>query len=144
MIIESFGNMFHGNHDVLVCPVNMVGTMGKGLALYFSRAFPGLLQTYKGACRKEQFRNFQSVLVRGKPSVLLFPTKVHWMHDSKLSWINQGLANLRSLCETEGITDIGMPPIGCGNGHLDFADVKFLVYHHFENSPVRVHLYSPG
>ncbi len=143
MIVESSENMFHGNHEALVCPVNMVGTMGKGLALYFRQAFPGLFDEYRRACRKEFFKGFRSVLVRGKPSVILFPTKIHWMHDSKLQWINYGLEHMRRLCEEQGITDVGLPPIGCGNGNLDFTDVRFLVYHHFEHSPVNVTLYSP-
>ena len=143
MIIEEDGSMFQNNHGTLVCPVNMIGTMGKGLALYFKNRYHGLFRFYRTHCDQGSFRDFSSVLFRGQQNVILFPSKIHWANDSKVQWINEGLQKLRELCEREGIMEIGLPPVGCGNGNLEFKDVRFLVYHHFENSPVRVHLYSP-
>lgn len=144
MIIESKGSMFGKGHEALVCPVNMVGAMGKGLALYFRDTVPGLRNFHRKCCQENRFSKFESV-VFPTPSVkvILFPSKIHWENPSKLDWINKALMKFKELCEREGIMDVGMPAVGCGNGELAFEDVRFLIYHHFENSAIRIHLYSP-
>lgn len=144
MITECTGNMFNHPHTALVCPVNMVGTMGNGLALYFKQRIAGLFKFYQRACYDTAFKNFRSVVFHDSfPKVILFPTKVHWKNPSKLDWINKGLQELKDVCLKEGIDQLAIPAIGCGKGQLAWEDVRFLIYHHFENSAVIVHLYSP-
>lgn len=144
MITDASGDMFKGGHSSLVCPVNMVGTMGNGLAKYFSLRYPGLLEKYQAACRKQLFAGHRSVVFPfGGIKVICLPTKRHWVNPSNLLWIDDALKHLISLCEREGINEIGMPAIGCGKGELDWFDVKFLVHHHFKDSPVHCTLYSP-
>jgi O-acetyl-ADP-ribose deacetylase (regulator of RNase III) len=55
--------------------------------------------------------------------VINFPTKHHWRGKSKVEDIESGLRTLRSLIEERGIRSIAVPPLGCGNGGLDWTDV---------------------
>lgn len=83
MIQEVNGNLLKANVDVLVNPVNIVGVMGKGLALSFKEAYPYNYKQYAKACRTHQ-------IAPGKPFVVdlgmfyhpryivNFPTKRHW------------------------------------------------------------------
>jgi hypothetical protein len=41
-----------------------------------------------------------------------------------LEWVVDGLKDLRRLIEERGIRSIALPPLGCGNGGLDWRDVR--------------------
>ncbi len=59
------------------------------------------------------------------PRLLInFATKKHWRHPSRIEWIEQGLTALRLETGARGIHSIGIPPLGAGNGGLDWRQVK--------------------
>jgi hypothetical protein len=61
----------------------------------------------------------------GGPKWLInFPTKKHWRQPSRLEWIVDGLKDLRRVVEEKGIQSIALPPLGCGNGGLDWSEVR--------------------
>ena len=60
----------------------------------------------------------------GPKWLINFPTKKHWRQPSKLEWIAQGLKDLRRVVEEKAIHSIALPPLGCGNGGLDWSDVR--------------------
>ena len=129
MINQVMGNMFYGQEQTLVCPVNMVGTMGNGLALYFKKRWPNILPVYGNACRNRTFLKNQLVVVpigNGK-QVLLFPTKNHWRDDSPIELIERFLDVLAKDYQKLGITSLAMPKIGCGKGNLDFTEVDEVI-----------------
>jgi len=50
MIELATGNLLEAETEALVNAVNVVGVMGKGLALQFKRAFPENFRAYRRAC----------------------------------------------------------------------------------------------
>jgi len=60
----------------------------------------------------------------GPRYIINFPTKRHWRARSKLIDIETGLRDLTRLIRELGITSIAIPPLGCGNGGLDWREVE--------------------
>ena len=50
MITMKTGDIFTSTDQVLVCPTNNVGVMGKGLALLFMKKFPHIFLPYADHC----------------------------------------------------------------------------------------------
>lgn len=81
-----------------------------------------------------------------KPRFIInFPTKTHWRGNSKIENIESGLRDLVSQVERLKIKSIALPPLGCGNGGLDWDDVKRLIIAAFKAHPdVQVHAFEPS
>jgi O-acetyl-ADP-ribose deacetylase (regulator of RNase III) len=59
------------------------------------------------------------------PSFIInFPTKRHWRSLSRMEDIESGLVALRSEIKAREIKSVAMPPLGCGNGGLDWSIVR--------------------
>src|SRR5207249_650853 len=56
--------------------------------------------------------------------IIHFPTKKHWRQPSRLDWIRRGLVDLKRVIREHHIRSIALPPLGCGNGRLDWPDVR--------------------
>ena len=56
--------------------------------------------------------------------IINFPTQKHWRNPSKLEWIEGGLKDLRHVIEDRKIRSIALPPLGVGNGGLDWYEVR--------------------
>ena len=129
MIRYTEGNMLEASAEALVNTVNEVGVMGKGIALMFREAYPDSSREYQQACRRGEVQ-VGSVLVTstntlfGPRWIIHFPTKKHWRNPSRLEWIRAGLTDLAKVIREHGITSIAVPPLGCGNGGLEWADVR--------------------
>ena len=134
-LIFKSGDMFSEPAQALVNTVNCVGVMGKGVALEFKRRWPDNFRFYKNACDSKILEpgvvlifDANHLLPSNGPRYLVnFPTKQHWRSPSKLIYIEQGLDALVREIRARGITSIAMPPLGCGNGGLEWADVKPLI-----------------
>lgn len=123
------GNLLEAKVDAVVNTVNTVGVMGKGIALMFKDKFPENYKAYAAACKRgdvEIGRMFVTEsLELSKPRwVINFPTKKHWRHPSKIEWIAEGLKDLRAVIKEKGIRSIAIPPLGSGNGGLEWSDVR--------------------
>ncbi|QDU72996.1 type II toxin-antitoxin system antitoxin DNA ADP-ribosyl glycohydrolase DarG [Mucisphaera calidilacus] len=150
MIHYTSGNLLEADTEALVNTVNTVGVMGKGIALMFKDRFPDIFNAYKTACdRNEVLTGKMFVTQTGQlhnPKwVIHFPTKKHWRPPSKIEWIDQGLADLRQVILDLNIKSIGIPPLGSGNGKLDWADVRPLIEQHLSDlQNVRILVYEPS
>jgi O-acetyl-ADP-ribose deacetylase (regulator of RNase III) len=124
------GNLLDAKTEAVVNTVNTVGVMGKGIALAFRDAFPANTAAYEAACKTGELQIGQMFvtenrgLLGGPAFIVNFPTKKHWRHPSKLVWVQEGLRDLRRVIEEHGIRSIAIPPLGCGNGGLEWADVR--------------------
>lgn len=123
------GNLLDAPAEALVNTVNTVGVMGKGIALMFKEAFPGNFHSYEKAAKLQEVRVghmfvTENQSLAGPKWLINFPTKEHWRQPSKLEWIVDGLKDLRRVVEEKGIHSIALPPLGCGNGGLDWSEVK--------------------
>jgi O-acetyl-ADP-ribose deacetylase (regulator of RNase III) len=143
------GNLLKADADALVNTVNTVGVMGKGIALQFKQAFPEVFKTYNAACKAGEIEIGRVQVVPtgrlvGPKFVINFPTKHHWRSRSRLDEIRIGLDDLVSVIERLGITSIAVPPLGCGNGGLEWSDVKRAIIKALSNlADVRVLVYEP-
>jgi O-acetyl-ADP-ribose deacetylase (regulator of RNase III) len=103
--------------------------MGKGIALMFRDAFPENTRAYEQAAQQgairvgEMFTSDLRTLV-GPRWIINFPTKKHWRQPSRLEWVRTGLQDLVRVVRANGIRSIALPPLGCGNGGLQWAQVR--------------------
>src|ERR1700682_243664 len=123
------GNLLDAPTDAVVNTVNTVGVMGKGIALMFKDAFPANFRAYEEACKRKEIRVghmfvTDNAALQGPRWLINFPTKQHWRQPSKLEWIVEGLKDLRRVVEEKSIRSIALPPLGCGNGGLEWMEVR--------------------
>jgi O-acetyl-ADP-ribose deacetylase (regulator of RNase III) len=129
MIRFTQGNLIGEKVEALVNTVNTVGVMGKGIALMFKEAFPDNYERYESACKNGEVKVGHMFVVErnemfGPKWIINFPTKKHWRHPTKMEWITEGLKELRTVIIEKKIKSIAIPPLGCGNGGLDWQDVR--------------------
>ena len=148
MIERGEGNLLLADVDALINTVNTEGVMGKGLALQFRKAFPEAFTDYERACAAGEVQVGRMHVVRRLASprfIINFPTKQHWRQPSKLAYVRDGLRDLVSQIRALGITSIAVPPLGCGNGGLDWAEVRPLIEQAFAQLPdVRTLVFAPA
>ena len=146
MIEFSEGSLFDSGAAALVNPVNVVGVMGKGLALEFSKRFPKASADYRAACADGRMKLGQVFAAEeGGVTILHFPTKQHWRNPSKLEYIMEGLHSLVETLRSRGIASVAVPPLGCGCGGLDWARVRPLIVSALDRLPeVQVLIYGPA
>jgi O-acetyl-ADP-ribose deacetylase (regulator of RNase III) len=150
MINYKTGNILGDKSEALVNTVNTVGVMGKGIALAFKNSFP---QNFKAYSKAVEEGTFKIGTVQVVPSeqilpkyIINFPTKIHWRQPSKLSYIEEGLKALIDAIEKYQIKSIAIPPVGCGNGNLNWKDVKPLIEKYLSeiSKKISVTVFEPG
>jgi O-acetyl-ADP-ribose deacetylase (regulator of RNase III) len=143
------GNLLEEKAEALVNTVNCVGVMGKGIALQFKQAYPENFRHYEKACKASEVQPGQMFTVAtgsllNPRYIINFPTKRHWRNNSKIEDIKSGLVDLVQQVQRLDITSIAMPALGCGNGGLNWADVKPLIESAFAQLPdVQVIIFEP-
>jgi O-acetyl-ADP-ribose deacetylase (regulator of RNase III) len=148
MIRQAHGNLLDAEVDAVVNTVNTVGVMGKGIALQFKNAYPANFKAYRDACARGDVRVGRMFvfdagqLVRPR-WIINFPTKQHWKSRSRLTDIETGLDDLRRVLSELDIRSVAVPPLGCGNGGLDWADVRPLIDKQLGGLDVDVLIYPP-
>lgn len=146
------GNLLNAEVDALVNTVNCVGVMGKGIALQFKKKWPAAYKDYKRFCDRKELRPGSMHVhdlgqLAGKPYYIIhFPTKDHWRERSQIHYIKEGLQALVQSIESLGIRSVAIPPLGCGNGGLAWAEVEPLIQSAFAplSDLVDVQLFAPA
>jgi len=142
------GNLLLADVDALVNTVNTKGVMGKGLALQFKKAFPDAFRSYEQDCKAGVVETGKMHVARRLADpyfIINFPTKKHWRNPSRMEYVQKGLDDLIETVKELKIRSIAIPPLGCGNGGLDWADVRPLIECSFSKLPdVDVLLYPPA
>lgn len=129
------GDLLAAQVEAVVNPVNIVGIMGKGLALVFKNKFPDNFRFYREACEKKQVCMGKMLVFKlaSNPNYIInFPTKKHWRDSSKLEDIRSGLVDLRKYIEVQHIRSVAIPALGCGLGGLSWLAVKALIEQTFD------------
>lgn len=129
MIRYTQGNLLEAEAEAVVNTVNTVGVMGKGIALMFKERFGKNTQEYAKACKAKEVQTGRMFITQtgelmGPKWVVNFPTKQHWRSPSKLEWITDGLEDLKLFILENHIKSIAIPPLGAGNGGLDWPVVR--------------------
>ena len=129
--------------QTLVNTVNCVGVMGKGLAHAFKEREPEMFKAYKRICDQDALAPGKLWLWRGSCNwVLNFPTKVHWKNASRIEWIEQGLAKFVAAFSSQGITEISFPRLGCGNGNLEWDEVRPVMEKHLSKISIPIYIHD--
>lgn len=143
MITYVRASIFESPAQVLVNTVNTVGVMGKGIALQFKRLFPQMFKEYQRLCEDGRLEPGSLHLYRTPGKwVLNFATKEHWRNLSQVEYIEKGLKAFVSMYAEAGVVSIAFPPLGCGNGQLDFrTQVRPLMEKYLRPLPIAVFIY---
>jgi O-acetyl-ADP-ribose deacetylase (regulator of RNase III)/uncharacterized protein YwgA len=145
MVTTKTGDLFKSGAQTLVNTVNCVGVMGKGVALAFKQHFPEMYKEYVRLCDAKKVHLGEPYLYKqfAGPWVLNFPTKDHWRSVSRLSDIIAGLEFLERHYKAWEITSLAVPPLGCGQGGLEWRVVGPTLYRHLRRLDIPVELFAP-
>ncbi len=136
------GDIFESPAQVIVNTVNTVGVMGKGLALAFKKRYPDMFERYKQACDNDSLTIGKLMLFyEADHWLLLFPTKKHWRNPSKLEYIEAGLDKFARSYALKSITSVAFPRLGCGNGGLNWQEVRPLMERYLSPLPIDIYIY---
>jgi O-acetyl-ADP-ribose deacetylase (regulator of RNase III) len=129
MMIFTQGNLLESKAEALVNTVNTVGVMGKGIALMFKERFTDNFQRYSTACKAKQVNTGKMFVTEvhelyGPRWIVNFPTKQHWRAASQMTWVVEGLQDLRRFLIENKVKSIAIPPLGAGNGGLEWTAVR--------------------
>lgn len=150
MIQFKIGNLLESNAQALVNTVNTDGIMGKGIALQFKNQFPNNYKEYVKACKNgsidigKLFVFEEETLLNGNKLIINFPTKTTWKKPSEYSYIEIGLKNLVEIIKKYKVKSIAIPPLGAGNGGLEWNIVKQLLQQYLEGLDCDIYIYEPN
>lgn len=143
MITYHHTSLLTSQAQTVVNTVNTVGVMGKGIAAAFKAKYPDMFKAYKKLCLEKRLNVGQLWLWKAQDQwVLNFPTKQHWRQPSKLEYIEAGLKKFRDQYEIRGIREISFPRLGCGNGGLNWSDVKPLMEDYLKGIPIPIYIHD--
>lgn len=145
MIRDCTGDLLQDDAQALVNPVNCQGTMGKGLAAAFARAYPRVDLNYMLRCGSRLVRpgSMDVHPIDGR-YVINFPTKDRYSNPANLGYITHGLVDLTHWISRLQIRTIAIPALGCGEGGLAWPIVRAEIYQALEPIPdLDVRLYAP-
>ena len=143
------GDLLSQKVDAIVNTVNCVGVMGKGIALQFKRKWPKNFRAYETACKAGEVRPGKMFVFDAggllRPRFIInFPTKKHWRGKSEIEFIHTGLIDLVYRIKELRISSIAIPPLGCGNGGLDWGEVRPMIESALSELPdLDVRLFEP-
>jgi len=145
MIKVLIGDMFESPAKTLVNTVNCVGIMGKGIAQEFKKRYPGMFADYEQRCSMGKIEPgvpyyYEDML---GTSIINFPTKKHWRSPSRLQDIVKGLDLFLEKYKEWGVKSVAFPPLGCGNGGLEWSVVGPIMYQKLSNLDIPVEIYAP-
>lgn len=150
MIYYTTGNLLDSKSQALVNTVNTSGVMGKGVALQFKQQFPDNTKRYIKACKdgtidigKLLVTNVSS-LHSGEKMIINFPTKKDWRKPSEYEYIEEGLKDLVKIINERKIKSISIPPLGAGNGGLNWVKVKQILEKYLANINADIYVYEPS
>lgn len=150
MIYYKTGNLLDSEAEALVNTVNTIGVMGKGIALQFKNMFPNNFKLYAQACKNKEVKVGQllvteeEALLAGKKIIINFPTKTNWRLPSEYQYIEAGLTELVRVIKEKNIKSIAIPPLGSGNGGLDWNKVKQILEKYLTEVECDIHIYEPS
>lgn len=150
MVEYKKGDILTEETEAVVNTVNTKGVMGKGIALQFKERFPENYKQYKKACEAGEVvtgKMFvtESGLLLNPQYIINFPTKEHWKNPSKMKYIHEGLTDLVRVIKEKQITSISIPPLGCGNGGLEWNEVRPVIENAISNiSNLKIVLFEPS
>lgn len=125
------GNIWDISSDYKVITTNGIVkkderlVMGKGIALEAKKRFPDIDKVLGGFVSKFGNHVWFIGMYPHKYKIISFPTKHHWKDKSDIKLIEQSCLEMIAGLKDFMNIKVLLPPVGCGNGGLDFEkDVK--------------------
>lgn len=148
MITYTQGNLLEAHAEALVNTVNTVGVMGKGIALMFKERFGENFRLYAAACKAKEVQTGKMFVTEvyeldGPRWIVNFPTKQHWRAKSQMAWVVEGLQDLRRFLIEQQVKSIAIPPLGAGNGGLEWAEVREQIERALGDLDVDIQIFEP-
>lgn len=140
------GNIWYTSAEALVIPtngdVNRHGeaVMGRGLALQAARRYPLLPKVLAMLMREHGNHVFDLYRPRHQPLIVSFPVKHHWHHMAQLDLIERSTIELVQMADHHEYRQVALPRVGCGNGALNWNEVKPILEHYLDDRFVLVSL----
>ena len=141
------GDLLQSDAYALVNTVNCEGYMGKGIAYQFKNKFPEMNKDYIKICKKnELIPGKLHCYDTGDRIIVNFPTKNKWREKSKIEYIISGLDALVDVIKVYNISSVAIPPLGCGNGGLVWAEVKEIMTQKLKDISeyIDIYIYEPS
>ena len=142
-MIEVRGNLWTFPADVRVITTNGAirrdgrCVMGRGCALQATERYPLIAKLLGDKIRhvgnivhilRQPVTSTDTVVGNGVTEWLVsFPVKHHWREKAGPALIEVSARTLAAFADLEGWKAVVMPRPGCGNGHLNWTDVKPLL-----------------
>jgi len=145
MVKVLIGDLFESDAKTIVNTVNCVGVMGKGIAQASKKRFPEMFKDYASRCQSGRVQPGEPYLYSDMlgTSIINFPTKKHWRSPSRLDDVIKGLDIFAQKYKEWGIESVAFPPLGCGNGGLEWAVVGPMMYQRLAALNIPVEIYAP-
>lgn len=140
-------DLFTAKEDALVVTVNVLGAMGKGIALSCKQKYPSVYRKYKKDCDAGLFDYNKIGLVREDKAIILFPTKKEFWRAADPKHIIYLCGRLPLACKAWDIGSIAIPPLGMVNGWLKEKEIVGIVNalkEVFEDTEIKATLYLPS
>ena len=140
------GDLLQSDAYALVNAVNCEGYMGKGIAHQFKLRFPEMNANYIKKCKSGQLVPGTLHCYETENHLIInFPTKNKWREKSRMEYISSGLEQLSEIIKFYHILSIAIPPLGCGNGGLNWHEVKELILAKLEpiEKTTEIYIYEP-
>jgi len=143
------GDILNDFSEAIVNTVNCVGIMGRGIALQIKEKYPDNFKFYKKYCDSKDVKVGKMLVYKtnnllGLKFIINFPTKEHWKEYSKYEYISSGLKDLRRVIIENNIKSIAIPPLGCGNGGLEWNVVKQYIIEDLSDLNININVYEPN
>lgn len=137
------GNIFTTKSQTIVNTVNCVGVMGAGIAYEFRLRYPKMYEKYVDLCKARQLQIGTLWIYKTEDKwILNFPTKYDWKFESKVEYLEKGLAKFVATYKEKGIQSIAFPVLGASNGGIP-EDVSIEVMKRFlVNCDIQVEIYQ--
>lgn len=141
MIYYTKKSIFNMQTDAIVNTINCKGFMGKGIALEFSLRYPDLLIKYQKKCQKNEINIGKMFYYKTDNQIIVnFPTKDDFKLPSQYDWIKKGIKDFKNTYKFHNIASIAFPPLGCGNGELNFNIVKKIIEEELVMEPIDIYI----
>jgi O-acetyl-ADP-ribose deacetylase (regulator of RNase III) len=143
-------NLLESKAQALVNTVNTIGVMGKGIALQFKHQFPENFKLYAAACKNKEVQVGKMFVTEEKSTsgnqktIINFPTKTDWRKPSEYSYIETGLNDLVQIIQEKGIESVAIPPLGAGNGGLEWSKINAIMERKLAHLDCIVYIYEPN
>jgi len=137
---ELEGNLFQASPDVVLAHcVSADCAMGAGIALQFRKQFRDM----PAFCLMQNPEIGQAILYSGVDRrVINLVTKAKYFHKPTYSTLEAALLDMRRVLESNRITRISMPRIGCGLDRLQWGAVRQLIANTFGDMELIIEVYQ--